>query len=131
MEYVEGSISSQKKLHNELQKALDEFKAEMAKKLENFDSNLLKELEAELRRLGADYQKFKDDNGNTLKSILEQLMRKADKEELIALEARLLEKLNEMLQKLLNMFADKKDTNKRLTHLEKNVSIPTLFIDGR
>ncbi len=95
----------------------------MAKKLENFDANLLKELEAELRRLGSDYQKFKDDNGNTIKSIVEQLMRKADKEEMLALEAKLLEKLNEMLQKLLGMFADKKDTNKRLSHLEKNVRI--------
>lgn len=49
-------------------------------------------------------------------------MRKADKDELHQLEAKLLEKLNEMLQRFLGMFADKKDTNKRLTNLEKNVS---------
>lgn len=49
------------------------------------------------------------------------MMRKADREELHQLEAKLMEKLNELLQKFLGMFADKKDTNKRLTNLEKNV----------
>jgi len=55
-------------------------------------------------------------------------MRKADKEELMALETRLLEKLNQMLQKFLGMFADKKDTNKRLTNLEKNVMNSILIL---
>lgn len=50
------------------------------------------------------------------------MMRKADREELHQLEAKLMEKLNELLQKFLGMFADKKDTNKRLTNLEKNVN---------
>ncbi len=45
MEYVEGAISSQKKSHNELQKLLDDFKAEIGKRFENFDANLLKDLD--------------------------------------------------------------------------------------
>lgn len=39
-----------------------------------------------------------------------------------------MEKLNEMLQKFLGMFADKKDTVKRLTNLEKNVNYGLLII---
>jgi len=34
-----------------------------------------------------------------------------------------MQKLNELLQKFLNLFADKKDTIKRLTNLEKNVRL--------
>jgi hypothetical protein len=71
MEYVETAISSQKKLHNELQKALDDFKAELYKKLESFDANLLKYLESELNSLKNDYGQFKENTSNTLKTILD------------------------------------------------------------
>jgi hypothetical protein len=50
------------------------------------------------------------------------MTRKADKDELRDLEARLLEKMNEIMQRLMGIFADKKDTIKRLTNLEKNVN---------
>jgi biotin-(acetyl-CoA carboxylase) ligase len=68
-----------------------------------------------------DLSRFKDETNEKIQSILDQLSRKAEKQDLHLLEAKLLEKLNEMLQKFLGMFADKKDTNKRLSHLEKNV----------
>ncbi len=48
---------------------------------------------------------------------------KADRSEMQQLESKLLEKLNEMLKKFLSIFADKKDTHKRLSNLEKNVTI--------
>ena len=48
MEFVENAVTTQKKQHNELQKALDDFKLEMTKRLESFDVNLLKWLESEL-----------------------------------------------------------------------------------
>jgi hypothetical protein len=50
------------------------------------------------------------------------MTRKADKDELRDLEAKLLEKMNEIMQRLMGIFADKKDTIKRLTNLEKNVN---------
>lgn len=48
---------------------------------------------------------------------------KVDKDELGDLEARLMEKLNEMVKKLMGQFADKNDTKKRLANLEKNMKI--------
>jgi len=41
---------------------------------------------------------------------------------LLELEARIMEKLNDMLKRLLGNFADRNDTLKRLASLEKNVS---------
>ena len=75
----------------------------------------------DINKLKSDLGLFKDDTTEKINNILEQLSRKADKQDLHLLEAKLLEKLNEMLQKFLGMFADKKDTNKRLNNLEKNV----------
>lgn len=49
------------------------------------------------------------------------LNKKADKTELIDLENRMIDKLNEMLKNIFAQFADKSDTKKRLTNLEKNV----------
>ena len=56
-----------------------------------------------------------------MKLLQESLLRKADKDELHQLEIKLIEKLNELLAKLMGSFADKKETNKRLNHLEKSV----------
>ena len=35
--------------------------------------------------------------------------------------------MNELLQKLMGMFADKKDTTKRITNLEKNARLAELM----
>ena len=62
-----------------------------------------------------------------MKLLQESLLRKADKDELHQLEIKLIEKLNELLAKLMGSFADKKETNKRLNHLEKSVSNNLIF----
>jgi hypothetical protein len=41
----------------------------------------------------------------------------------VDLENRIMDRINEMLKKLLGSFADKNDTKKRLAALEKNVII--------
>lgn len=66
---------------------------------------------------------MKDDISHSFKSISDSLNMKADRDELAELEARIMEKLNEMLKKLLNQFADNKETKKRFTNCEKNVVI--------
>jgi len=81
----------------------------------------VKELVNDFNELKEDYLKFKEDTSNNIKNILEKLLRKAEKEDLHLLETKMLEKLNDMLQKFLGIFADKKDTVKRLSNLEKNV----------
>lgn len=54
-----------------------------------------------------------------------------DKDELSELEARLLEKLNEMIKKMMGQFADKAETKKRLAALEKNVKIVFEMLGNR
>ena len=73
---------------------------------------------------------MKDDISHSFKSISDSLNMKADRDELAELEARIMEKLNEMLKKLLNQFADNKETKKRFTNCEKNVVIyPHTLVD--
>ncbi|CDW80316.1 UNKNOWN [Stylonychia lemnae] len=125
MEYVESVLSQYKKTINELNKKLDDFMNEANKKLGAVDESVIRRLQDELNRLRNEFIGYRDDNDNNIKNIFEQLLNKADKDELQKLENRIMEKLNEMLQKFLGMFADKKDTVKRLTNLEKNVK--TIF----
>ena len=64
---------------------------------------------------------MKDDIAMSFKNITDHLNQKADKDELADLEARIMEKLNEMLKKLLGQFADNKETKKRFANVEKNI----------
>jgi hypothetical protein len=66
-------------------------------RLEKIDENKINEIDNDLARLQEDYYKFKEETNNNIKNILDTLPRKADKDELHQLEAKLLEKLNEML----------------------------------
>jgi len=70
---------------------------------------------------------------NNFKSLQDHLNHKIDKEELANLEATLFDKLNDMLKKMLSQFADKQDTKKRLSNLEKNVKslIPYMIFLGQ
>ena len=79
-------------------------------------------MQDDIKQLQNELLRVKEDTNEKFQNMQDQVNRKADKQDLHLLEAKLLEKLNEMLQKFLGMFADKKDTNKRLSHLEKNVN---------
>ena len=54
--------------------------------------------------------------------IKEELPRKADKADLAELEARMMQRLQDMFDQLRQMFPDKDALNKKLKALEKNVS---------
>jgi hypothetical protein len=49
------------------------------------------------------------------------LDKKADKVDLDNLEKRLNERLNDIIRSFIDRFADKKDTNKRLSNIEKQI----------
>ena len=49
--------------------------------------------------------------------------RKADKHDLREMEANYNDQLNEMVGKLSSMFADKNDTKRRISNIEKNVKL--------
>ena len=105
MEYIENSVSQLKKSIGELKKQIDDFMADFANGQQQNNSSVdekwVKDLESELKRLKAEMQKFKDDTTNTFNVVNETLERKADKEDLLDLEQRLLAKINEILNKLL------------------------------
>ena len=54
--------------------------------------------------------------------IKEELPRKADKADLADLEARMMQRLQDMFDQLRQMFPDKEALNKKLKAIEKNVS---------
>lgn len=107
MEYVESQISSFKKQIVEIKKG-DDLKD--GQTMENVDEGWLKEVDSDLQKFKSEFYKFRDEIVSSHKTLQDHLNSKVDKDELAELEARLLEKLNEMLKKMMGQFADKKDT---------------------
>lgn len=55
---------------------------EANKKLNGIDESLIRKIQDDLNRLKNDYHEYKDDNDVNIKNIFEQLLNKADKEDL-------------------------------------------------
>ena len=66
-----------------------------------------------------------DDKFNNLFNLMEQ---KADKAEVESLERRVTEKLNELIKNMIDRFADKREVNKKIGLLEKQVRISIIMI---
>jgi signal recognition particle GTPase len=101
MEAVEAQISTIKKQLLELRKLIEEGNVKDPLVGGSIDESFANGLESDFKKLKAELQKMKEEYGANFKNINEALNRKADKDELADLEARLLEKLNEMIKKLL------------------------------
>ena len=87
----------------------------------SLDEHAFSNLDEEFKKLKNDYLRFKDDTTGNFKNFGIQLDHKASKEELAHLEARIMDKLNELIKSLLLQFADKNETKKRFNLIEKNV----------
>ena len=122
IEYLESQNTSVKKICTELRKQIDELIQAQSNKKESVDLNMFKDLEEEVNNLKQAMMKLQDEYSSNFKNLQDQINKKADKEQLLELEARIMEKLNDMLKRLLGNFADRNDTLKRLASLEKNVS---------
>ena len=121
MEYIESQMSSLKKTIVEIKKVSDDDKD--GERVEGADEVWLKELDNDLQKFKSEFYRFRDEIVGSHKSLQDHINVKVDKDELSELEARLLEKLNEMIKKMMGQFADKAETKKRLTALEKNIKI--------
>lgn len=55
---------------------------EASKKLNGIDESMIRKLKEDLDRLRNDHNEYKDDNDTNIKNIFEQLLNKADKEDL-------------------------------------------------
>ena len=82
VEYVETQQNSQKKSLSDVKKQVDDLTSLFKQKLEGFDENFVKDLEAELVQLKQDFQLFRVESQNQAKLLNEALLRKADKDEL-------------------------------------------------
>lgn len=97
-------------------------------------AGLIKDLEEQIARLKADLDNHKTQTAKNLKIQQADIDTKATKKELEDLEARLMEKLQELMNNLANMFADKDQMRKKFLALEKNVSaflLNVVFIDQK
>ena len=83
---------------------------------------LLEDLEHQLAKLREDHDGLKGEFDATNEKIKDELPRKATKEELAELEARMMQRLQDMFDQLRQMFPDKEAMNKKIKALEKNVS---------
>ena len=93
-------------------------------------AGIVKDLEDLIAKLKAELENHKTQTGKQFKTQQADIDTKASKQDLEDLEARLMEKLQELMNNLANMFADKDQMRKKFLALEKNVSnsqFPNLF----
>ena len=84
--------------------------------------NLLDDLEKQLAELRKDHNDLKQQNAREHDQFREQLAGKASREDLADLEARMMQRLQDLIDQLKNMIPDKEALKKKLAALEKSVS---------
>jgi hypothetical protein len=85
--------------------------------------------DAAIKQLQSDLHNHTQNTGKQFNNVSIELEDKASKKDLLDLEAKLLDKLNELLGDLGNRFADKDAMRKKIFNLEKNVrTLLILFI---
>ena len=87
------------------------------------DSGALAELEDELIKLRNEFETHKGESAKQLRNMEGALEDKASKLELEQLEQRLMDKLQELLNNLGNVFVEKEPVRKKFLSIEKNVSL--------
>lgn len=122
VESCENQIAMLKKLISQINTAIKNIPKDGNMKQDvgsNFETN--GDLEDELKKLRQDLDDYKKNNDTRLGGIQRELDDKASKQDLLDLEQRLLDKLQELMNSLAGLFADKEGTRKRLNALEKNI----------
>lgn len=71
-------------------------------------------LNDELARLRAEFEQHRDYAQKHLGDLIQEMPHKADKQDMIDMENRLLDKLREMIEQFMKQFANKEDVMKRL-----------------
>ena len=80
------------------------------------------DLEAAMAKLREDFDKHKSAYEKDQAKVKDELAQKATKQDLDDLEARMMQRMQDMFDQLRNMFPDKEALKKKLAALEKNVS---------
>ena len=85
------------------------------------DADMLQRAIEELERLRKEFEEHRDHANAHIDNINNILPTKADKQDLIDLQNSILDKLRDMIQQILNQFANKDDVMKRFAQLSKKI----------
>ena len=86
-------------------------------------AGLFDDMEAAIKQIRDDLDAHKDQYGKDLDRLRDSINDKASKEDLNELEQRMMQRLQDMFDQLRNMFPDKDALKKKLSAIEKNVSL--------
>ena len=85
------------------------------------DNGLVDKCIDELNTLRAEFEAHRDEANRNLDQLNAEMPTKADKKDLLDLENRIMDKLRDMIQQILNQFANKEDVMKRFAQLSKKI----------
>jgi uncharacterized coiled-coil DUF342 family protein len=85
------------------------------------DQGLVDKCIDELNTLRAEFEAHRDEANRNLDQLNAEMPTKADKKDLLDLENRIMDKLRDMIQQILNQFANKEDVMKRFAQLSKKI----------
>jgi SMC interacting uncharacterized protein involved in chromosome segregation len=85
------------------------------------DTGLVDKCVEELNTLRAEFEAHRDEANRNLDQLNAEMPTKADKKDLLDLENRIMDKLRDMIQQILNQFANKEDVMKRFAQLSKKI----------
>lgn len=115
---LESSCAALKKAYGDLEKEMKKLKQPESG---GANQEQVDRLFDELSRLRAEFEQHRDFAQKHITDLNHEMPHKADKQDLIDLENRLLDKLREMIQQILNQFANKDDVMKRFAQLSKKI----------
>lgn len=85
------------------------------------DQDAVDALSDEISRLRKEFEMFKETAEKRIKDLETEMPHKANKSDLEDLENRIMDKLRDMIQQILNQFANKEDVMKRFAQLSKKI----------
>lgn len=85
------------------------------------DQELVDRLSEDLERLREEFEAYRDQSQRNLGDLNQQMPTKADKQDLIDLENRIMDQLREMIQQILSQMPNKDDIMKRFAQISKKI----------
>ena len=111
-----------KSMLTEIKKSLEESKGQFSKEpavdFSKLNNDQLNGINSQLGLLKSDLQKLREESSHKFKLAFESL---CGKDELQLLEAKIIEKLNELIKTFYNAFADKNDCKNKFSSLAKDM----------
>lgn len=113
---LETMISGIRKSLNDLEKKMKNQKVGGGA-----DQDAVDAIVDELQKLRKEFEEYRDTSNKRINSLENEMPLKANKSDLEDLENRIMEKLRDMIQQILNQFANKEDVMKRFAQLSKKI----------